>query len=91
MYYDKQIESKKSRYLVSIFDKVFIKDEVYDELDKKYFKSHYNGKPTKRYLRLKNKIDLVAKYIETFTVRRSVNYKKFGQTAIKYTMFNIWW
>ncbi len=38
---------------------------------------------------LKKKIDLVAKYIETFTVRRSVNYKKFGQTAIKYTMFNI--
>lgn len=35
------------------------------------------------------KINLVAKYIETFTVRRSVNYKKFGQTAIKYTMFNI--
>lgn len=35
------------------------------------------------------KIDLVAKFIETFTVRRSVNYKKFGQTSIKYTMFNI--
>jgi uncharacterized protein with ParB-like and HNH nuclease domain len=38
---------------------------------------------------LKKKVDLVAKYIETFTVRRSINYKKFGQTAIKYTMFNI--
>lgn len=38
---------------------------------------------------INNKIDLVAKYIETFTVRRSINYKKFGQTAIKYTMFNI--
>ncbi|SEB79171.1 Uncharacterized conserved protein, contains ParB-like and HNH nuclease domains [Maribacter dokdonensis] len=35
------------------------------------------------------KIDAVARFIETFTVRRSVNYKKFGQTAIKYTMFNI--
>ncbi len=35
------------------------------------------------------KIDFVARYIETFTVRRSVNYRKFGQTAIKYTMFNI--
>ena len=35
------------------------------------------------------KIDLVAKYIEIFTVRRGVNYRKFGQASIKYTMFNI--
>jgi len=38
---------------------------------------------------IKTKLDAVARFIETFTVRRSVNYKKFGQTAIKYTMFNI--
>ncbi|MDT0691582.1 DUF262 domain-containing protein [Salegentibacter sp. F188] len=38
---------------------------------------------------IQNKLDAVARFIETFTVRRSVNYKKFGQTAIKYTMFNI--
>jgi len=38
---------------------------------------------------IKNKLNFVAHYIETFTVRRSVNYRKFGQTAIKYTMFNI--
>lgn len=38
---------------------------------------------------IEKKIDAVARFIETFTVRRSVNYKKFGQTAIKYTMFNI--
>lgn len=38
---------------------------------------------------LQQKVDLVAKYIETFTVRRSVNYKKFSQAAIKYTMFNL--
>jgi len=36
-----------------------------------------------------SKLNATAKYIETFTVRRSLNYKKFGQTAIKYTMFNI--
>ncbi len=35
------------------------------------------------------KIDFVARYIETFTVRRSVNYRKFGQTSIKYSMFNV--
>lgn len=38
---------------------------------------------------IEKKIDTVARFIETFTVRRSVNNKKFGQTAIKYTMFNI--
>lgn len=38
---------------------------------------------------IKIKIDYVARYIETFTVRRSINYRKFGQTSIKYTMFNI--
>lgn len=35
------------------------------------------------------KIDFVARFIETFTVRRAINYRKFGQTSIKYTMFNI--
>ncbi len=38
---------------------------------------------------IQKKLDLVARYIETFTVRRAVNFKKFAQTAIKYTMFNI--
>lgn len=38
---------------------------------------------------IKTKIDFVARYIETFTVRRSVNSRKFGQTTIKYTMFNV--
>lgn len=38
---------------------------------------------------IKRKIDFVSRYIETFTVRRSINYRKFGQTSIKYTMFNL--
>jgi uncharacterized protein with ParB-like and HNH nuclease domain len=38
---------------------------------------------------IKKKIDFVSRYIETFTVRRAINYRKFGQTSIKYTMFNI--
>lgn len=38
---------------------------------------------------IQQKMDLVARYIETYTVRRSVNYRKFSQTSIKYTMFNI--
>jgi uncharacterized protein with ParB-like and HNH nuclease domain len=38
---------------------------------------------------MQRKIDMVARFIETFTVRRSVNYRKFSQSSIKYTMFNI--
>lgn len=38
---------------------------------------------------IKKKLDFVARFIETLTVRRAINYKKFGQTSIKYTMFGI--
>lgn len=38
---------------------------------------------------VKIKMDAVSRFIETFTVKRSLNYKKFGQTTIKYTMFNL--
>ncbi|WP_017730737.1 DUF262 domain-containing protein [Nafulsella turpanensis] len=40
-------------------------------------------------LTIKRKVDFTSRYIETFTVRRAVNYRKFGQTSIKYTMFNL--
>lgn len=36
-----------------------------------------------------SKMNIVARYIETYTVKRSINYRKFSQTSIKYTMFNI--
>lgn len=38
---------------------------------------------------IKSKIDLAARYIENFTVLRAINFRKFGQTSIKYTMFNV--
>ena len=38
---------------------------------------------------IKKKLNFTARFIETFTIRRAVNYRKFGQTSIKYTMFNI--
>jgi len=38
---------------------------------------------------IRKKLDFTARFIETFTVRRSINYRKFGQTSIKYTMFNV--
>lgn len=61
-YYDKQIESKKNRFLVSIFDKVFLKDEVYNEQYQKHFKTHYNGKVTKRYQKILDKIKVAESY-----------------------------
>lgn len=60
--YQSQIESKKSRFLFSIFNKATLPDEVYESRYKKYFKTHYKGKPTKRYLKLEKKIKLAEGY-----------------------------
>lgn len=38
---------------------------------------------------IQKKIDFVSRYIETFTVKRAMNYRKFGQTSIRYSMFNV--
>ena len=35
------------------------------------------------------KINLVARYIETFVVRRSVNFRKFSASSIRYTMYSL--
>jgi hypothetical protein len=35
------------------------------------------------------KIDLVARYIETFVVRRSINFRKFSANSIRYTMYSL--
>ncbi|MEG0848407.1 MAG: hypothetical protein RSF34_02250 [Flavobacterium sp.] len=56
--YSKQLESKKNRDLHKIFDTCYLSDEVYEERYKKYFKTHYNGKETKRYKKLNNKIQI---------------------------------
>ncbi|MGB1121907.1 MAG: DUF262 domain-containing protein, partial [Flavobacteriales bacterium] len=37
----------------------------------------------------RKKMNLVAHYIETFTVRRALNFRKFGQSSIKHSMFNV--
>lgn len=62
LFYQNQIESKKNRFLFNILEKVYLSDEVYSERYKKYFKTHYNGKPTKRYLKLENKIKTAESY-----------------------------
>ena len=35
------------------------------------------------------KLNLVARYIETFVVRRSVNYRRFAASSIRYTMYTL--
>ena len=35
------------------------------------------------------KINEVARYIETFVVRRSINFRKFGASSIRYTMYTL--
>ena len=60
--YAKQIESKKFRSLGKVFNACYLSDAVYEERYKKYFKTHYNGKPTKRYLKLENKIRIAESY-----------------------------
>ena len=38
---------------------------------------------------IQQKMDAVARYIETFVVRRSINFKKFGSNSIRYTMYTL--
>jgi len=61
-YIQSQIESKSNRDLFKVFNSVFLSDQIYEDRDKKYFKTHYNGVPTKRYLKLENKIKIADSY-----------------------------
>jgi len=54
--YHQQNQSKKMRYFTQRFGGMFI-DDVYSELYKKHFKRYYNGQPTKKYVRLMQKIE----------------------------------
>lgn len=60
--YSKQIESKKNRELHKILDASFVPDYVYEERYKKYFKTHYDGIPTKRYLKIQRRIDIANRF-----------------------------
>ena len=51
--YQSQIEAKKWRNWIGVFNN----EKLYSELYSKGFKRFYNGKITKRYARIKNKID----------------------------------
>ncbi len=38
---------------------------------------------------INKKIDLVARYIETFVIKRSINFRKFSSSSIRYTMYTL--
>lgn len=54
--YSTQVQSKSWRLMDKVYGSYFKLDGLYQELHSKHFKTHYNGKPTKRYLKLINKI-----------------------------------
>lgn len=49
--YETQTKSKRDR-IIERKNKPFFKGNEYDQLQAKHFKMYYNGKPTKRYLRI---------------------------------------
>ena len=56
IYYETQIKSKHYRQLEKTLGSWLITDKLYSELYSKHFRTHYNGKPTKRYLKIMKQI-----------------------------------
>jgi hypothetical protein len=54
--YEKQTQSKKSRYFDKTLGAYFRTDQLFEQLYKKHFKKQYAGKPTKKYLKLTQQI-----------------------------------
>ena len=54
--YEKQTQSKKSRYLDKTLGVYFRSEQLFEQLYKKHFKKQYAGKPTKKYLKLTQQI-----------------------------------
>jgi hypothetical protein len=55
--YSTQTQTKKWRQLEKVYGAYFDSEKHFEELHSKHFKTHYNGKPTKRYLKLLEKIN----------------------------------
>ena len=54
--YETQTQSKYWRFLNNTFGADFQLEKLYEQLYSKHFQTHYNGKETKRYKKLKAKI-----------------------------------
>lgn len=55
--YESQTQSKTYRQLSKTFKSYFEIDELYSQIYQKHFKKTYAGKPTKRFLKILNKIN----------------------------------
>ena len=55
-FYETQTQSKKQRDLDKTLSRVFGSETYINEMEKKYFKKTYAGKPTQRYLRIQKHI-----------------------------------
>jgi hypothetical protein len=61
--YETQTQSKKYRQLDTKFGAYFRIDDLYNQLNQKHFKKAYLGKPTKRYLFILEKIQLLERIL----------------------------
>jgi hypothetical protein len=55
--YDTQTLSHKDRGLIRLFDRSVKMEKAHEKIYSKHFKTHYAGRPTKRYLKLKRQIE----------------------------------
>jgi len=63
--YESQTWSRNNRRKIKFLEPYFKMDEYYSELNSKFFKTHYNGRPTKRYLYLMSQLER-AKQIDPY-------------------------
>ena len=61
--YESQTRSPFSRAMDKIIDPPYGKQKIHDELDQPYFKTHYAGRPTKRYLWLLQRAGYINRHL----------------------------
>ena len=59
----------------SLFGSYFESDSIYEQLYKKNFKKTYAGKPTKRYLKLSEKLERIERSSKTYAEFERLLYK----------------
>jgi len=57
--YESQTYSKRGRMIDKVCKIMHGSDELYEELYSKHFKTHYAGKPTKRYKQIMNELEYI--------------------------------
>ncbi len=61
--YESQTRSPFSRAMDKIIDPAYGKQKIHDELNRPYFKTHYAGSPTKRYLWLLQRAGYINRHL----------------------------